>query len=98
MYGDSHYYDRSSYRSAAGGVSYGDGRGDGGPRSSFGGDASFGSGLKPITSWDLSRLPVFEKNFYIEHPDVKARSERRAEEWRRQHSISVIGHGIPKVS
>jgi ATP-dependent RNA helicase DDX5/DBP2 len=41
-------------------------------------------------------MPVFEKNFYIEHPGVSARSEAQGDEWRRQNSISVIGHGIPK--
>lgn len=41
-------------------------------------------------------MPVFEKNFYIEHPGVAARSDAQGEEWRRSHSISVIGHGIPK--
>jgi hypothetical protein len=46
--------------------------------------------------WDLSTLPVFEKNFYIEHPDVKRRSEQIADEWRRHNEITVVGRGIPK--
>jgi ATP-dependent RNA helicase DDX5/DBP2 len=54
-----------------------------------------GSGLHRI-NWDLSKLPVFEKNFYVEHPVVKARSEAIAEEWRKSKGITIIGRGIPK--
>ena len=54
-----------------------------------------GSGLHRI-NWDLSKLPVFEKNFYVEHPVVKARSEASAEEWRKSKGITIIGRGIPK--
>jgi len=77
---------RSSYREES---RYGAG---GGGRN---GD-SLGSKLHSIT-WDLSRLPVFEKNFYIEHPAVTRRPERDAEEWRREKEIKVMGRGIPKV-
>jgi ATP-dependent RNA helicase DDX5/DBP2 len=55
-----------------------------------------GSKLHTI-NWDLSKLPVFEKNFYIEHPAVSARSDRSAEEWRVTKNITVIGRGIPRV-
>jgi len=51
--------------------------------------------LKSI-NWDISTLPVFEKNFYIEHPNVSQRSERDADDWRRSNGITVIGKGIPK--
>jgi ATP-dependent RNA helicase DDX5/DBP2 len=44
----------------------------------------------------MSKLPVFEKNFYIEHPDVTKRSDAFADEWRRSKEITVIGRGIPK--
>ncbi len=86
---ESRYDDRSSYR--GGGDSYG-------LPSSFGGnrDSNLGGSLKTLT-WDLSRLPVFEKNFYMEHPAVSRRPESEAEEWRRKSSITVIGRGIPKV-
>ena len=46
--------------------------------------------------WDIGKLPVFEKNFYIEHPAVTARPEMDAEAWRRSVEITVIGKGIPK--
>ena len=54
-----------------------------------------GANLRTI-QWDLSQLPVFEKNFYIEHPDVTARTEQAAEEWRRSKGITIQGQGIPK--
>ena len=54
-----------------------------------------GSGLRTI-QWDLSKLPVFEKNFYIEHPAVSYRPEIVSEDWRRSKEITIIGKGIPK--
>jgi len=85
-----------------GGSSYGGGGGAGrGGSDRYGGGGSgnaaggLGAGLRTI-AWDLSTLPVFEKNFYIEHPDVVKRSEQWGEEWRRSKDITVIGHGIPK--
>ena len=54
-----------------------------------------GANLRAI-QWDISQLPVFEKNFYIEHPDVTARSEQEAETWRRSKGITIQGQGIPK--
>lgn len=62
-----------------GGGSYGGGGGGGGgysangrqgPIDKYGG--ALGSALRNI-QWDLSRLPAFEKNFYIEHPAVVSR-------------------------
>lgn len=55
-----------------------------------------GANLRNI-SWDMSQLPVFEKNFYIEHPAVSSRADSAAEDWRRTKSITVIGRGVPKV-
>ena len=54
-----------------------------------------GAGLKQQT-WDMSAMPPFEKDFYIEHPDVKARSERDVEDWRQKHQIVVRGKDLPK--
>lgn len=54
-----------------------------------------GAGLRSI-QWDLNKLPPFEKNFYIEHPDVTKREEAEAARWRGKHGITVQGHGIPK--
>ena len=79
--------------------SYGAGGGGGGRYGSGGGGGGSGKyggeSLRPIT-WDLSQLPTFEKNFYIEHPAVSSRTEAEAVEWRKTVGISVFGDGIPK--
>jgi len=54
-----------------------------------------GKDLKTI-NWDISKLPVFEKNFYIEHPKVSGRPIEESNEWRKQNGITVMGHGVPK--
>ena len=54
-----------------------------------------GAGLRKI-DWNLSKLPLFEKNFYIEHPAVSSRSDSVADDWRRSKEIIVVGKGIPK--
>ena len=54
-----------------------------------------GSGLRSI-QWDLAKLPVFEKNFYIEHPAVSNRPESASADWRKSKEITIIGKGIPK--
>ena len=36
-------------------------------------------------------MPVFEKNFYHEHPAITARSEDEVERWRKEHSIMIQG-------
>ncbi|OZJ02065.1 hypothetical protein BZG36_04970, partial [Bifiguratus adelaidae] len=51
-------------------------------------------GLEAQT-WDLEQLPKFEKNFYREHPDVKARSEQEIEAYRAKHEMKVHGRDIP---
>jgi ATP-dependent RNA helicase DDX5/DBP2 len=77
--GDNRYDDRSSYR-GGGSTSYGSGTyggggggggygGSGGHGGGFGNGGDIGAGLRSI-NWDLSKLPVFEKNFYMEHPAV----------------------------
>lgn len=95
-YGDggNRYADSSSFRH--GGDYRGGGGGDRGNGSSRFASDGLGANLRTI-HWDLSKLPVFEKNFYIEHPAVRARSDGDAEHWRREHHITVIGRGVPKV-
>lgn len=106
-FGGSSSYGPSGGSSYGGGVYGGGGGGDrdrggysgfGGGGGGFGGDAmgGLGNNLRNI-SWDLSALPVFEKNFYIEHPAVTRRSDREADDWRRDRGITVIGLGVPKV-
>lgn len=100
--GDNRYSDRSSHRDSggyggSGGGSYGGGRYGGGQGSSGGSfsNGGLGANLKTI-AWDSTSLTTFEKNFYIEHPAVTSRSVAAAEDWRKTHSITVVGHGIPK--
>ena len=78
------------------GNNYNSGGGGGFGSGAYGGSAGgLGANLKNI-NWDLSKLPVFEKNFYIEHPDVRARNEAYSDEWRKREGITIIGRGIPK--
>lgn len=72
------------------------GGGGGGDRGNRFASDGMGANLRNI-NWDLSKLPVFEKNFYIEHPAVRNRTETDAEHWRKSKGITVIGKGIPKV-
>lgn len=45
---------------------------------------------------DFSKLLDFEKNFYIPHPSVAARSEEDVKAYRQLREIHVDGEGIPK--
>ena len=45
---------------------------------------------------DFSHLAAFEKNFYIEHPAVAARSDADVAAYRQLREIHVDGQGIPK--
>mmetsp|Transcript_23352 Transcript_23352/g.29312 ORF Transcript_23352/g.29312 Transcript_23352/m.29312 type:complete len:179 (+) Transcript_23352:135-671(+) len=100
-FGGNRYNDNSSRRGGGsfGGGGYGGGFGGrgGGGRYGGGGDsmAGLGTGLRAI-QWDISQLPVFEKNFYMEHPNVTSRSDQESNAWRQQHQIQIQGQGIPK--
>uniref|UniRef100_A0A8C0IYP1 RNA helicase n=1 Tax=Chelonoidis abingdonii TaxID=106734 RepID=A0A8C0IYP1_CHEAB len=41
--------------------------------------------------WDLNELPKFEKNFYVEHPEVARLTPYEVEELRRKKEITVRG-------
>jgi len=45
---------------------------------------------------DFSNLPVFDKNFYIQHPAVTARTQEEVEAYRQRYQIHVYGDGVPK--
>ncbi|XP_068444646.1 probable ATP-dependent RNA helicase DDX17 [Clinocottus analis] len=88
-----------------GGSSYGDDRGRDRPR--FGGSNNR-SGPPPMKfgnpgerlrkkKWNLDELPKFEKNFYVEHPEVQHMSQHDLEELRRKKEITVRGSGCPKA-
>ena len=50
--------------------------------------ANLGGGLRSI-DWSSQKLEKFEKNFYIEDPRVKARSEREIEEYRKSNEMKA---------
>jgi ATP-dependent RNA helicase DDX5/DBP2 len=54
-----------------------------------------GAGLRR-PDWEKEDLPKFEKNFYLEHPSVTARTDAEVDAFRRQHDIRVFGSSIPK--
>lgn len=54
-----------------------------------------GQNLRQI-DFSNEKLPAFEKNFYIEHPEVTKRSEAEAEAWRKDKGIVINGQGVPK--
>ncbi|KAL6137532.1 hypothetical protein ACLB2K_062824 [Fragaria x ananassa] len=45
---------------------------------------------------DLDGLTPFEKNFYVESPEVEAMTEREVEEYRKRREITVEGRDVPK--
>eukprot|EP00878_Enallax_costatus_P000912 GHUV01001042.1.p1 GENE.GHUV01001042.1~~GHUV01001042.1.p1 ORF type:complete len:564 (+),score=126.11 GHUV01001042.1:221-1912(+) len=85
---------------AAAGHSYGGGYGAAGGHS-YGGGGGYGGGRRDLDSMqlakpDFSNLPKFEKNFYLEHPAVRARTDAEVEQYRMQRQIHVYGEGVPK--
>ena len=44
----------------------------------------------------MNEPPPFEKNFYMEHPDVSACTANEVESWRREHRIEVSDRRAPK--
>jgi ATP-dependent RNA helicase DDX5/DBP2 len=83
---------RKSYPSGGGYSSYNNNGGDfqGGDRMS-----QLGNGLKNI-DWSSDTLPKFEKNFYVEHPDVTARSTEESNQIRAAANMTVTGPNVPK--
>lgn len=106
-YGGGHYGgDSRGGHGGRGGSSYGRGGYDSRDRGYGGGgggggrfeDRQFGSGLRRL-DWDenaYNALPRFEKDFYIEHPDVKNRSQKEVNDFRGLHDIRVTGDNVPK--
>lgn len=83
----------------------GGGHGGGGGGGGYGGGGGFsqggqqggnlGAGLHNI-DFAQQQLVPFEKNFYLEHPDVTKRSDQDANAWRASKQIVVKGDDIPK--
>eukprot|EP00208_Stichococcus_sp_RCC1054_P008135 CAMPEP_0206151732 /NCGR_PEP_ID=MMETSP1473-20131121/38970_1 /ASSEMBLY_ACC=CAM_ASM_001109 /TAXON_ID=1461547 /ORGANISM="Stichococcus sp, Strain RCC1054" /LENGTH=525 /DNA_ID=CAMNT_0053549279 /DNA_START=167 /DNA_END=1744 /DNA_ORIENTATION=+ len=91
------YVDSSSYSKRAGfGSGYASAYGASGGGSGYGGGR--GGDIKDIKlrKEDFSNLQPFEKDFYVEHPSVAARSDEEVEQFRKQHQVHVQGTGVPK--
>ena len=86
-YGGGGYSNGGGY---GGGSSYGGGGGGGGFQNS-----NLGGGLNTI-DFSQRQLVPFEKDFYIEHPDVTKRPDSDAHAWRASKQIVVVGQGVPK--
>ncbi|KAM9990305.1 hypothetical protein ACTFIY_006339 [Dictyostelium cf. discoideum] len=86
-YGNQSYATTNSYGSSSYGSSgfYGNAKANTG---------NFGSALSTIT-WDLSKLPRFEKNFYLEHPDVSKFTQEEIEKFRASFQMTVKGRDVP---
>ncbi|KAN0050505.1 hypothetical protein ACTA71_003631 [Dictyostelium dimigraforme] len=93
-YGNSTYrYGSQSYPSSNsyGGSSYGSSGFYGNAKANLG---TFGSALSTIV-WDLSKLPRFEKNFYVEHPEVSKFTPEEIEKFRSSFQMTVKGRDVP---
>lgn len=85
------------YKGDGGGFSHGGGFSNG-DRFNKGGNydsSGMGSSLQNINFSQVDLVP-FEKDFYIEHPDVRKRSEQEADAWRASKQTVVVGDGVPK--
>eukprot|EP01111_Echinosteliopsis_oligospora_P011266 TRINITY_DN3677_c0_g1_i2.p1 TRINITY_DN3677_c0_g1~~TRINITY_DN3677_c0_g1_i2.p1 ORF type:complete len:770 (+),score=222.48 TRINITY_DN3677_c0_g1_i2:49-2358(+) len=84
---------RGGYAAMGGGTG-----GYGAPRPGVGGGdrmSGLGTGLtKP--HWDIASLPKFEKNFYVEHPEVKAMTDQEVTDFRTTNNCQVTGRDVPK--
>lgn len=76
--------------------------------SGFGGATGYGGSARSSSSrkdydgaesprkLDLDGLTPFEKNFYVESPEVEGMTEREVEEYRQRREITVEGRDVPK--
>lgn len=56
---------------------------------------ALGASLRTI-DWSREQLTPFQKNFYREHPDVAAMSEKQVNTFREDNKMILSGHNIPK--
>ncbi|XP_065826207.1 probable ATP-dependent RNA helicase DDX5 [Oscarella lobularis] len=47
--------------------------------------------------WDVTRLPSFKKDFYVEHATVQSRSERDVQAFLREKQITINGQNCPRA-
>lgn len=46
--------------------------------------------------WGKMSLVPFQKDFYVEHPAVAARTQQEVDDFRRLHTMTLQGHNIPR--
>ena len=111
-YGRDQQYNKSNYGSRGGDFrggrdsdrnSYNNGGGYGGNGGGFrGGRGNGGRFNQPqelvAPNWDveLPNLPTFEKNFYVEHEDVRNRDDAEIAQFRKENEMTITGDNIPK--
>ena len=63
-----------------------------------GGDrmSGLGASLNKNIDWKLNELPKFEKNFYVEHPDITKRDQREVDAFYKKNEVVLQGSDIPK--
>lgn len=50
-----------------------------------------------LQDWSHIQLTKFEKNFYIEHPDVSRLTPEEVDSIRRKHDITIVaGRNVPR--
>jgi superfamily II DNA/RNA helicase len=58
--------------------------------------SNLGDRLNMNISWDLKSLPVFEKNFYMEHPEVQKLTQADVVAIRKENDMTCVGDDIPR--
>ena len=111
-YGRDQQYNQSNYGSRGGDFrgsrdsdrnSYNQGGNQGGFRGGRGGRGGNGGRFNQsqelvAPNWDveLPNLPTFEKNFYVEHEDVRNRNDGEIAQFRKENEMTITGDNIPK--
>jgi len=89
--------DRNSYNNNDGG--YGNNGGFGGRGGNGGRGGRFNESVELVApNWDveLPNLPSFEKNFYVEHENVRNRDDAEIGQFRKENEMTITGDNIPK--
>lgn len=58
--------------------------------------SNLGASLRRPDWKAVGELATFTKDFYVEHPSVRARTEGDIVAFRQQHEMTLVGHDIPR--
>ncbi|KAJ3396080.1 ATP-dependent RNA helicase dbp2, partial [Lobulomyces angularis] len=105
-YSQSSYPATNSYQSVpfqqSGGYNQGGGNSYSSQPSSYGGNATYNNNTSGLganltkVDWSRESLSKFEKNFYVENPEISKMSQSEVDEFRRKFDIRINGSDIPK--